>query len=130
MGIRRETENRLTLYRSCGVCGKSFTTTAASPWMRQMVVDGKQKTTYFCSRSCFYASYKHKGFVDGKAEQRRTEREAKRDISTKNRLYYERHREKEKARAKARYWADPEAVREANRYQRKKKKLLEKEVVA
>lgn len=130
MGIRRETKNRLTLYRICGVCGKPFTTTASSPWMRQMVMDGKQKTTYFCSQSCFQASYKHKGFVDGMSEQRRAEREANRDISAKNRLYYERHREQEKARAKARYWADPEAARESNRYQRQKRKLLEKEVFA
>jgi hypothetical protein len=53
-----------------------------------------------------------------------------RDISAKNSLYYERHSGKEKARAKARYWADPEAARESNRYQYQKRKLLAKEVSA
>ena len=125
MSLRKQTTNRLTLFRECGVCGTSFVTTADSPWMRQMLIDGRQLTKYFCSQSCFHSSYKHKGCWDGKAEERRKAREAGRDVSEKNRLYYERHRTRELERAKARYWADPEAARENNRYQKKKRKLAQ-----
>lgn len=130
MSIRKDTKNRLTLIRACGTCGKSFSTTADSPWMRQVLIDGKQKTRYFCSQTCFRASYKYKGYWDGLTQQRREQREAMRDISAKNRLYYERHSEKEKARAKARYWADPERAREDRKYEYQKRKLLAKEVSA
>ena len=111
MSVRRDTNNRLTLFRVCGTCGKSFTTTAASPWMRQIARDGKrQATTYFCSSACFQASYKHK--FDGKAAERRKEREAKRDVTEKNRRYYQSHAEQERARLE-------------NQYQRRKRKMLE-----
>lgn len=125
MSIRKQTSNRLTLIRTCGACGRQFTTTADTPWMRQVLVDGRQLTRYFCSQTCFAASYKHK--FDGKAEERRREREAMRDNSAKNRLYYERHREQELARARARYWSDPEAARADNAYQKQKRKLLREE---
>lgn len=126
MGVRRHTTNRLTLVRSCGTCGTSFLTTADTPWVRQIPRDGKkQSTTYFCSEKCFASSYKHIGFFDGKAEQRRKEREAKRDIKEKNRLYYERHAERDRSRARARYWADPESARADNQYQRAKRKALQ-----
>lgn len=122
MSVRRNTTNRLILYRTCGTCGASFSTTADTPFVRQMPRDGKrQATTYFCSESCKNASYKH--LFDGKAHLRRAEREAKRDITAKNRLYYERHAEVERARAKERYWSDPERYRTDNRYQRKKRTL-------
>lgn len=125
MSARKNTTNRLTLIRECGVCGKSFSTTADTPWLRQMVVDGRQINTYFCSRSCHSASYKHK--FDGKAEGRRKQREAER-ASEKNRLYYQRHIEQERARARRRYWADPERARADQEYQRRKRKLLEDNV--
>lgn len=125
MSIRRNTVNRLTLYRTCHTCGREIVTTAASPFMRQLTnLDGKkQKTCYFCSESCKRASYKH--LFDGKAQERRKAREAGRDIGEKNRRYYMAHAEQERQRAKARYWADPEAGRAAVAYQRRKRKLLE-----
>lgn len=72
MSVRRQTANRLTLFRTCGTCGKQIVTTADTPWVRQVERDGKrQATTYFCSEGCFAASYKHVGWFDGKAEERR-----------------------------------------------------------
>ena len=130
MSCRRNTANRLNLIRACGTCGKEFGTTADSPWMRQVLTDGRQLIKYYCSQSCFRASYKYRGYWDGKAEERRKEREANRDISAKNRLYYERHREQELARARARYWAAPEAARADNAYQKQKRKLLREEAGA
>ena len=87
-----------------------------------MLCEGRQITTYFCSETCKKSTYKH--LFDGKADIRRAEREAERDISAKNRLYYERHAEQERARAKARYWSDPERYRADNKYQREKRKLI------
>lgn len=89
--------------------------------------DGKQKTCYFCSSTCYKASYKHVGWYDGKAEERRAEREAKRDVREKNRRYYAAHAEQIRARARARYWADPEAARAANAYNRRKRAMMEDE---
>lgn len=112
MSVRRGTTNRMTLYRECGICGRSIVTTADTPWVRQMPRDGKkQATVYFCSEKCFAASYKHIGWYDGKTEQRRAEREANRDTKEKNRRYYATHREEEKARQKARYYGNLEASR-------------------
>ena len=88
MSVRRDTANRLTLYRTCGTCGRSIVTTADTPWVRQVERDGKkQATTYFCCESCFTASYKHIGWFDGKAEERRRAREAARDNRARNRAY-------------------------------------------
>lgn len=125
MSVRRDTTNRLSIIRVCHICCRSFPTTAATPFMRQMYnVDGKrQKTCYFCSEACKLASYKH--LFDGKAAERRKTREAARDISEKNRRYYAAHAEQERKRALERYWKDPEASRASNAYQRKKRKLLE-----
>lgn len=70
MSVRRNTTNRLTLFRTCGTCGRSIVTTADTPWVRQVERDGKkQATTYFCCEGCFAASYKHIGFFDGKAQE-------------------------------------------------------------
>lgn len=92
--------------------------------MRQLPADGKkQKTCYFCSTERFQASYKHIGWYDGKAEQRRKEREAKRDKHEKNRLYYAAHAEQLRARRRAAYWANPEAGRADSAYYRRKRKL-------
>lgn len=123
MSVRRKTKNRLTLYRSCHICGKTFVTIADTPFVRQITnVDGKkQKTCYFCSMSCKKASYKH--LFDGKADERRKERESKRDIKEKNRRYYAAHAEQLRQKQKERYWADPESARESNRYHRKKRAL-------
>lgn len=127
MSVRRQTVNRLTLLRACGACGRPFRTTADNPFMRQLPRDGKrQATTYFCSETCWRSSYKHPGWWDGKAEERRREREALRDNRARNRRYYAAHAEELRARAKANYWADPESARAANAYARKKRKLLNK----
>ena len=124
MSIRRTAINRRFLIRTCHTCGKVFSTTAASPFMRQIRnVDGKkQKTCYFCSESCKAASYKHK--FDGKAEERRRAREAARDITEKNRRYYQTNAEQVRRRARERYWADPESARAGVAYQRRKRELL------
>lgn len=81
--------------------------------------------TYYCSQSCFKGSYKYLSWYDGKTEERRKEMEQSRDPKTKNKRYYERHRDEERARAKARYWSDPEKAREENRYNKRKRKLLD-----
>lgn len=123
MAVRRNTTNRLTLYRTCHTCGKSIVTTADTPFVRQILVDGKQRTCYFCSESCKRASYKYSGWWDGLADARRKAREAARDVREKNRRYYVSHADKERQRAKERYWRDPEAARADSRYQRAKRCL-------
>ena len=49
MSVKRKVvDKRLTLFRTCGICGKSFVTTADTPWVRQVPRDGKrQATTYY-----------------------------------------------------------------------------------
>lgn len=124
MSVRRKTTNRLTLYRTCHTCGRVFRTTADNPFIRQLPADGKkQKTCYFCSESCWRASYTHPGWWDGLGKARRKAIEAARDVREKNRRYYAAHAEKERQRARERYWSDPEGAREDNRYQRKKRRL-------
>jgi len=60
MSVRRKTNNRLILFRTCGTCGQEFSTSADSPFIRQLPRDGKrQATTYFCCESCYRASYKY-----------------------------------------------------------------------
>ena len=124
MSVRRKTTNRLTLYRTCHACGRAFRTTADHPFIRQLPADGKkQKTCYFCCEACWRASYKHKGYWDGLTDARRKAREASRDTREKNRRYYAAHAAELRQRARERYWIDPEAAREDNRYQRKKRRL-------
>lgn len=132
MSVRKKTDFRLTLIRVCQTCGKEIITSAASPWMRQLRnVDGKkQKTCYFCSESCKNASYIHKGWYDGKTEQRRADRDAKRDHAARGRRYYAANREKVLQKAKERYWKNPEEYRERCRYNRKKRKLMEEGATA
>lgn len=122
MSVRRHTTNRLTLYRHCGICGRGIVTTADTPFMRQISEGGRQITKYYCSEGCKSASYKHK--FDGKAEERRREKEARRDIQEKNRRYYAAHSDKERMRARERYWADPDKARADMAYQRKKRALI------
>lgn len=113
----------MTLYRTCGTCGRSIVTTADTPWVRQIVIDGRQVTRYFCGETCKRASYKHPGWWDGLADVRRRAREAARGVSEKNRRYYAAHAEQERQRARERYWSDPEKARQDNRYQRQKRAL-------
>lgn len=124
MSVRRQTKNHPTLHRNCGACGKSITTTADTPWIRQVPRDGKkQATTYYCSQGCFKSSYKHN--FDGLAWQRRIEREKTRDIQEKNRKYYAAHAEQERERQRQNYWANREDRLEDMRFYRKKIKLME-----
>lgn len=123
MSVRRDTKNRLTLYRTCGTCGRTFVTTADTPFVRQ-VPNGekKQATTYYCSRTCKAASYKH--LFDGKAEERRKAREAARDNRERNHRYYAAHAEeiREKKRL-SRLMGEQNAAADCA-YQRRKRKLL------
>ena len=131
MSVRRDTTNRLTLFRTCGTCGRSIVTTADTPWVRQVERDGKkQATTYFCSERCFAASYKHIGWYDWKAQERRRAREAARDNRERNRRYYAQHAEEIKAghREHRRLHVGQNAADCA--YQRRKRKLLREEAVA
>ena len=130
MSVRRNTTNRLTLYRTCGTCGRQIVTTADTPWVRQVERDGKkQATTYFCSEKCFAASYKHIGWYDGKAEERRKLKEARRDLKTKNRKYREAHAEELREKARLRRLANPGMAAADSAYNRKKRKLLAQEAV-
>lgn len=130
MSVRRNTTNRLTLYRTCGTCGRQIVTTADTPWVRQVERDGKkQATTYFCSEKCFAASYKHIGWYDGKAEERRKLKEARRDWKTKNRKYREAHAEELREKARLRRLANPGMAAADIAYNRKKRKLLAQEAV-
>ena len=123
MSIRRNTTNRLTLYRTCHTCGKSIVTTADTPFIRQIVIDGRQVTCYFCGETCKRASYKHPGWWDGLTKARRAARDAAR-AHEKNRRYYAAHAEKERQRARERYWSDPESARKDNEYQRQKRRVI------
>lgn len=123
MSVRRNTTNRLTLYRVCHTCRKAFRTTADNPFMRQLPADGKrEKTCYFCCEVCWRASYNKPGSWDGLAKARRAAKEAAR-APEKNRRYYEAHAEKERQRARERYWKNPEEARKDNVYQRRKRQL-------
>lgn len=116
---------RFLLTRTCGTCGKEFQTSADSPWVRQVPRDGKrQATTYYCSTGCFQASYKHIGFYDGKYLERKQEYDAKRNHAAKYRDYYAKNADVVKAKARAKYWENPEEYRERCQYSRQKRKLL------
>ena len=124
MSIRRKTVNRKTLYRDCFICGKHFSTTSDTPFMRQITnVNGKkQATVYFCSESCKKKSYKH--LFDGKADDRRKERESKRDVKEKNHQYYMKHAEDIKAKKRLYYAENKEEVLLNQKYNREKRKLI------
>ena len=126
MSVRRNTTNRLTLFRTCGTCGKNIVTTADTPWVRQVPRDGKaQATTYFCSEKCFAASYKHIGWFDGKAEERRRAKDAARDNRERCRRYNEVHKEERREYARRRRAENPGMVAAENAYYKRKRKLQE-----
>ena len=128
MSVRRQTANRLTLFRTCGTCGKQIVTTADTPWVRQVERDGKrQATTYFCSEGCFAASYKHIGWFDGKAEERRRLKDRNRDPERERerwRRYYAANREERIEAARQRRRENPGLVAADNAYYRRKRKLM------
>lgn len=125
MGVRRNTTNRFTLIRTCYVCGKTFLTTADTPFVRQLPnVDGKKsKTCYFCSESCKQSTYKH--LFDGKANERKRARDRNRDRTLQWTRYYAEHGDEVRERRKRNWYAMPEAERSAEgHYYRRKRKLL------
>lgn len=125
MSKRRKTDRRLTLIRPCGTCGQLVVTSSASPFMRQVPRDGKrQATTYYCCQSCYAASFKHIGWYDGKASERRAERDKNRDRRESNRRYYAEHAEEIKAKKRAYYAERPGLSAQNSRYYKAKKKLL------
>ena len=125
MSIRRNTTNRLSLIRQCGTCGKSIGTSADSPWIRQMPKgDKKQATVYFCSSVCYQKSYKHIGWYDGKSDERRAAKEAARDVSGKNKRYYQRNKNRIKKQHKVRYWDKHDEFIAQGAFYRKKRKLI------
>lgn len=127
LSVRRKTNNRLTLFRKCFICGKDIVTTADTPFIRQMAnVNGKkQATVYFCSESCKRKSYKH--LFDGNADKRRKEREEKRDVKEKNRRYYFSHAEEIKAKKRSEYSKNREKYLLDQKYSRQKRKINEGE---
>lgn len=125
MSVRRKTDNRKNLYRQCWICGKWFWTTADTPWVRMLYNVGgkKQKICYFCSSACKEASYKMPHHGKGKINSEERSR-ANRHTPEENRAYYVANAERIKERKRAKYLVDAEAAREANRYNRKKRKML------
>lgn len=125
MSVRKKTDNRLNLYRQCWICGKWFWTTADTPWVRQLYNVGgkKQKTCYFCSSACKEASYKMPHHGKGKINSEERSR-TRRHTPEENRRYYAAHAEQIRVRKRERYWADPEAARETNRYYKAKRRML------
>lgn len=124
MSVRRKTTNRLTLYRTCHACGRVFRTTADHPFIRQIPADGKkQKTCYFCCESCWRASYAHPGWWDGMKMPAERPEKPPETSGRRTGDYYAAHAEELRQRARERYWSDPEAAREDNRYQRQKRRM-------
>lgn len=134
MSVRKKTPNRLTLHLVCGTCGKQIVTTADTPWVRQVPRDGKaQATTYFCCEKCFAASYKHVGWFDGKAEERRRMKDRNRDPEKERercRKYNAEHREERREAARQRRLANPGMAAADSAYHRRKRNLLVQEVTA
>ena len=116
--------SRKTLFRDCFICGKHFSTTADTPFVRQITnVNGKkQATVYFCSASCKNKSYKH--LFDGKSDERRRKRESKRDVTEKNRKYYLKNSEEIRRKQMEKYYENREEELLTQKYNRKKRKLL------
>lgn len=127
MSVRRKTvlTGRKTLFRQCDICEKSIVTTADTPFIRQVLREGRQITVYYCSESCKKSSYKYISWFDGRAEERRKERENKRDVREKNRRYYLAHANEMRERARVYRLNHPEEVAANNAYNKQKRKLLE-----
>ena len=129
MSVRRQTTNRLTLLRHCETCGKAFTTTADTPFVRQMTKGvRRQATVYFCSEICKQASYKH--LFDGKAHERRLQKDRNRDKERERErgaIYREAHAEELREKARLRRQENPGLAAADSAYGRRKRKLLKEE---
>ena len=126
MSVRRQTANRLTLLRYCETCGKAITTTADTPFVRQMPKGvRRQATVYFCAESCEQARYKY--IFDGKAHERRLQKDRNRDKEKereRHREYYTTHAEERRQKAKLRRQETPGMAAADSAYHRRKRKLL------
>lgn len=130
MSVRRNTKNRLFLIRTCHTCGKTFPTTAASPFMRMMPNDdGKyHKIAYFCSETCKKSSYKYN--MDGLAWKRRQERPRDKEKRAETwKRYYAENGDKIRAHRRARYQETKDSGLSETQFYRRKRQLLDKEVV-
>jgi hypothetical protein len=95
--------------------------------MIESTEDGKRRqlTRYYCSTECFQASYRHIGWYDGKAAERRKEKDRNRPPRTEwRRRYYAEHSEEIRTRRKERYWKDVDGASKDGEFYRKKRKLL------
>ncbi len=87
----------------------------------------KQATCYFCCSECFQASYKHIGWYDGKADERRRLKDMNRSPEKRAeqwKRYYAEHGAEIRAKRMERYWQNHEDELESNKYHRKKRKML------
>ena len=88
----------------------------------------KQATCYFCSSSCFQASYKHIGWYDGKEEERRRLKDMNRSPEKRAeqwKRYYEKHDAEIRKKRMERYWQNREEEVADSKYYRQKRKLME-----
>lgn len=86
-------------------------------------------TTYYCSTGCFQKSYKNIGWYDGKADQRRKEKDRNRtDNKERWKKYSESHRQELNEKRMKRYWANREEELLNNKYYKKKRKMLAQEL--
>ena len=82
-------------------------------------------TTYYCTETCFCASYKHIGWYDGKAEKRRKLKDQNRDPEKRSaqwKRYYAEHGEEIREKARQRRLANPGLAAADSAFYRKKRK--------
>lgn len=87
----------------------------------------ERSKAYYCSEGCYAASYKHIGWFDGKAEERRRLKDQSRDPERERerwRRYYAAHREERIEAARQRRRENPGLAAADNAYYRRKRKLM------
>lgn len=124
--MRRNATSRKTLHRECGTCGKTFTTTADTPFMRNIRKDGKYKNTYYCCQSCYKKSYKYDMWANQVEKRREKDRKYyeahKEEKAEKNRQYYQANKERIKAYQRTYREENYEQCLQAVRYNHLKRK--------
>lgn len=88
----------------------------------------KQAICYFCSSKCFQASYKHIGWYDGKAEERRRLKDMNRSPEKRAeqwKRYYTEHGAEVREKRMQRYWQNREEELADSKYYKQKRKLME-----
>lgn len=117
------------LFKQCGICNKPFETSSIG-YHRILHDDTGYHTVYYCSTKCKQASYIRD--IYGNSMKKHIEYDKERCNSEEykikrkmwNKLYYERNKEKEKARQKKYRQEHYTECLEAVRYNRKKNKIL------